>query len=543
MIDIILRLNTASEKKLNKVLYLSGGIEYQGVVKGVFDPLDPEIDIDISQPDTLGESVRSFESILSYNYAQITFGDAVRYYYITSMVMLTDSIMRLSLHEDLLMTYREKITDGFAKFLISRTSAGYNQDIRDDRRSFQYTRKTRRVAISTTSSITLHPFTRINDTTVTDRFYRYAWIYATDNTGDVSILSDTAQYYNYPSIISNLIGTSRVIDPTYNSLGGVVLDNPYFAIEQCQKDTAVANATISLVCYPFVIGSSLDSYSVSGIHPYGKDISAPTVGSLSSLSQFISDTNVRRIADFTIDYDLLTESGGYGDKSSWMLNDMDVSIYLPFYGFYKLEPSYFPDGTRIIVFAVINLVMNQGMYIIMDTDNSYYDTVDCTFGTEIPITNTNATDIRDRKVTNTIKTAVGLVGSAIQIGVGTSTGNAWMIAGGATSAVGTIGSAVSNAVTTHEQGSADLQTSSMGTWMSYTPYLKVTYPVPIMDSFVAGAIDTYIKMNGLPFNSYMESVPASNTYVEIADFGDMAQIGTSKENGELRTILKSGIFI
>lgn len=541
-----LYVNNSSENTLNKKLS-DTYLEYEGSVRGAFDIVNPIIDIDTSVIPTGRESAVSPISIMSdYNYVRIAYGSmSDRRYFIRSMVMVTDVILRLTLHEDVLSTWSAYITSEFPKFLIARASSSYYSDVRDDERPMSYIRKSKKVSLTTTSGATLNPFVRSNDTSYADRIYRYAWIYATDNAGDIALLSESAMVYSYPSVLASALGTKVAVDPMHGSVGGVVLDNPYFAIAQCQKSTEVANATISLICYPFIIGTSSSEAAVSAVHPYGKEIGIPS-GGLTRASQFISSSDVRLIADFSMDYEsFITDLSDYGTESQWIYQDCDYELYLPFYGYYRIQPSYFEDGARIYVYAVIDLAMNTGMYVIINQRTGYYDTVECQFGTEIPITHTNATDIRDRRVSNSIRTAVGLVGSMIEVGIGATTGHPWMVGTGIASGVSTIGSSVATAATTHSSGSTHMPTASMGNCMSYTPYMRVTYPVPVFESDTSyddSAFNVYIAKKGLPNPTYFTSAPTKG-YVEVADFGNMTQIGTEAETEEIKALLRSGVYM
>lgn len=545
-----LYVNSSSENTLNKKLS-DTYLRYEGSARGPFDIINPVIDIDTSAIPTGQESAVSGISIIStYNYVSVSYGTTSdRYYFIRNAVMITDTILRLTLHEDVLRTYRGQILNAIPELYISRTTTGYDPSIHDDERPLSYVRKSKRSAITMTSSATIQPFVRSNDTSYSDRLYRYAWIYATDNASDIALLSESAQVYSYPTVLANALGTTTAVDPMHGSVGGVVLDNPYFAISQCQKSTEVANATISLVCYPFIIGTSDSASSVSVVHPYGKELGIPS-GGLTSASSFISSSDVRLIADFSMDYEsFITDLSDYGTESQWIYQDCDYELYLPFYGYYRIQPSYFADGVRIRVYAVINLAMNTGMYVIVNGRTGYYDTLECQFGTEIPITHTNATDIRDRRVSNGIRTTVGLVGSMIEVGIGASTGHPWMVGTGIASGVSTIGSSIATAATTHDSGSAHMPASTMGDCLSYTPYMQVTYPVPVFESSTANVgsnpspFALYVANRGLPMQSYYADSWPNHGFVQVSDFGQMTQIGLDSENEEIRSLLRSGIYM
>lgn len=524
-------INSSSPNTISKTLS-SDTLVFSGTSKGIYDFTHPEILIDISQaPSNITDGSDWKTTFWKMNYASVDDGTGItRYYYISSRVMNTDYICTVTLTQDALMTYAGEIETYIPRMLIARKTDG-DIDVYDDQRPMEYIQKTKVSSITTYEESTLDPFSHVSTTGI-------LWAYTTDNTADSTALNGGTVLLLDDDLADLMGNDDGVIYLPYSSgIGGVNPNALSLATTACMGTSEIADATLGIILYPFDIRN--ESVSMSEAHPYGNTASTgPFYGIKRSCGS-------RLIASFVLSYASYTDYSGYGSHSSWMLDSADFELYLPFYGFYKLMPSTMNDGDLINVYALIDIVANTGIYIIADMTNKYYDIVEAKFGIEIPFTKTNATELQDQKISTTIKTAVGTIASIIQIGVGASTGQAWMVGSGISSGVSTLGNLATKVSTMHSDGASKTPGLTEGYLMSYTPYIRATYQVPVFNDsgglMSVVAFERYNNYCGLPYRNYTSTID-SGVFFQVSDFGNMPQIGTKSENDEIRSLLRSGVY-
>lgn len=119
MLEIRLYNNFAENNRVDKTHYLSLDYRYQGLLREPSSVMTPQVDIEVTDD--------SLQDMLRCNYAYITMFN--RYYYITDMVNISNSIWRLYMRVDVLMSFKDHI--GFLEAYVARNEYDYSETLPD----------------------------------------------------------------------------------------------------------------------------------------------------------------------------------------------------------------------------------------------------------------------------------------------------------------------------------------------------------------------------------------------------------------------------
>lgn len=112
---IIFYRNSAEPERVDKTLFITNRVEFDGDLKGTVDVTSPTITV-------------FWQGVFDFNYAYIP--DFNRYYYIDDMLLSGDNLWSLDLSCDVLMTYKEDIYKNFG--VVGRQEFEYNSLMDDD---------------------------------------------------------------------------------------------------------------------------------------------------------------------------------------------------------------------------------------------------------------------------------------------------------------------------------------------------------------------------------------------------------------------------
>ena len=237
------------------------------------------------------------------------------------------------------------------------------------------------------------------------------------------------------------------------------------------------------------------------------------------------------VADFTFN-GATNDFLDYDPYTSW-------EIYVPFCGWIKVNASQVL-GNRIFVYYTLDTKTGMGTAYIFDrTHNQLIWSSNCQLGIKLDLTTTNTTEITRQKEANELNMILGLMASALSIGVGVVTENPVAVAGGILSAGKTIASNVNSNKMLFERAQTSFGTSEGQFHSPFDVVIRRNYHDKInIDETV------YKGLEGLPYNKY-DSLSSLTGYVEIADihFDAKGYNIYNDEITEIVSLLKNGVIM
>ena len=216
-------------------------------------------------------------------------------------------------------------------------------------------------------------------------------------------------------------------------------------------------------------------------------------------------------------------------------------FFVPYYGWVKMNPIDILDK-RLILYYIADVYTGMATAFIYNvTDEKLVWSAPCQLGVVIPINTTNNEEITARKQANTNNLILGLVGSAISVGIGGLSGNPVAIAGGVLSGSKAIASAVNNEMMMFETARASFGDSNSALYSGQRLVIKRTYIAPTSN------VDSskYAHLQGYPYNAYV-SLSGLSGYTEIGEIHykptNQTHI-TGKEIDLIESLAKTGIIL
>jgi len=469
----------------------------------------------------------------SYNY--VFFPRLKRFYYVSNIVLMTNKYTRLQLQEDVLMTWRELIK-GQSAFVTRYTGSTEKGlvDVRfplEDKLTTEYITPTPSASslVNTTLSAELAStvFKILVSTVTDDLSYKH----------DVSKPTGTT----LPAFTSLQARNERNAFITYEQLS--------YLIDACLADDNITTFINSVILLPFdpstpYTGASTDGYlnyfvqakdkylcddgrfHATGSFPSGVSIVSCKGTTADACPYFI-------VADFTLgSTNAFNSYLDYEPYSIW-------EVYVPFVGWVKLNAQQCLND-RILVYYTLDYKSGMGTaYIYNYTKSKLLWSSNCQFGIKLDLTSTNAIEITRQKQANELNMILGLVASAVSVGVGIATENPVAVVGGVLSASKTIASTVNSNNMLFERAQTSFGTSEGVFHSPFSVEVRRTYHAPII------TIDdsVYLGLQGKPYNKYMALTTLAG-YAEIGDIHFDAK-GNNIYNAEIDEIvglLKGGVI-
>ena len=477
--------------------------------------------------------VISYDIDNSYNYVYIP--RLKRYYYVSTPQLVTNSYTKLILQEDVLLTWRELIKSQSA--FVTRYSGSTEKglvDVRfplEDKLTTEYIMPTPSASslVNTTLSAELSStvFKILVSTVTDDLSYKH----------DVSKPTGTT----LPSFTSLQARNERNAFITYEQLS--------YLIDACLADDNITTFINSVILLPFDPSTPYTGASTDGYISYfvqAKDKFLCDDGLFHATGHFPPDVNIVSckgttadacpyfiVADFTLSSTNAFNSYlDYEPYSVW-------EIYVPFVGWIKLNAQQCLND-RILVYYTLDYKSGMGTaYIYNYTKSKLLWSSNCQFGIKLDLTSTNAIEITRQKQANELNMILGLVASAVSVGVGIATENPVAVVGGVLSASKTIASAVNSNNMLFERAQTSFGTSEGIFHSPFSVEVRRTYHAPII------TIDdsVYLSLQGKPYNKYM-SLTTLVGYAEIGDihFDPKGENIYNVEIDEIVALLKNGVI-
>lgn len=453
--------------------------------------------------------------VLSANYVYIP--DFNRYYFINDITSVRQNLWRLTLHVDVLMSYKNEIKNTNA--FVSRNQFKYDVMVKDDLLTYYYDK-------DVTEEI-CEKGSLVNTT------------FNTKKTHTRNVVLSCVSFMSIPSgtPITHPSGTNL---PDINQLEY----NEYFS-ETC----FIMNSNeISIVAYRALEHDSWASYiKAITIYPFdfeyqgletNKNIVYLGEHAIKTLNQQTEEylecywikykvSNYYVIADFKITGDSFLDYEPY----------TMYELFIPYCSWVKLNPDQVLNHRLIVYYTIQVEDGSANAYVYDVTDNKLIYTSTCQLGVRIGITATNNEEISASRKANNLNLTLGLVSSVASIGIGAYTGNATAVVGGVLSGAKSITSFVNNNSQLFDRAQATFGNGNSGMYSSQECILRKTRLKP------KNYNDDFSKIFGKPLNSFEKLGDLSGyTIVEdehLENFGS----STKSESDEIKTILKTGVIL
>lgn len=460
-----------------------------------------------------------------------------RYYYVDSIELLTANISRLHLKEDVLMSWKDLIKK--QKAFITRYENSTESGLVDIRLPLEDRLRTADVpnVIETTTGSLVNCTLNFNN-------------YAGANYPNILVVSQSTQVQTYRGSYIHAPANSGLSDISsrlnqWEFVRFITPQNLFYLALAYRSDDAISSYIQSVLWLPF-----------NPTTPFGLATSSSTA--IFVRDKYIDDGGVYRdqsstghsplqsyypsqdadgecpyliIKDFTCSF----PTGSFIEREPYT----NYEIYVPFVGWVKIESSRFM-GKRILVYYSMDIQSGiSTAYVYNYTDKCVIWSGTCTIGFKIDLTTTNQLENIKQKQSNDLNMVLGLMSSALAIGVGVATENPVALAGGILSAGKTIASNVNSNRMLFERATTSFGTSDGALHLNDSVKLRKSYHATI-------SIDnpTFKHMQGLPYNKYVANMTTLSGYVEVGEihFDPKNEIIYQDEIVEIVDLLQKGVI-
>lgn len=521
---LILYNNHSENNKLNKTIVKI--VELDGYLRETSSLINPQIMVEF-HPDQFGYVKDDNQIYVMYNGVKITWDSFInnyvlsanyvhipdfnRYYFINDITSVRQNLWRLSLHVDVLMSYKKEIIN--TKAFVMRNEFEYDPLVKDDEVSYYYDKDVIEYVPEKGDKVN-KTFRSLND-------------YIDNNIAITCINEDIEFNINrinppdpsLPIVSANTSGD----DMTYKTYCTWAVNGTHLARTLLNDDT-LATFILSIIAYPFSLDVEPNSTHFLKLGKTTLDDHENGV-EVDDLDKNISKYYV--IADFTITGDSFKDYEPYSQ----------YEIYLPYLGWVSLSAVNVLNN-RLIVYYIVDYQTGKSQVTIYDVTNSKIIYTNMTqLGVVIPVNSTNAREVNDQRNSNNIGLGVGLITSALTTAVGVATLNPVAVASGFISGGANIAKYVQNQNTNYSKASGSVGSGQSGLYLPQEVKIRKTSYKP------KGYDEEYFKLKGRPLNQ-VKRLGDLTGYTLVGDehlenFGS----STKSENEEIKSILNGGVIL
>lgn len=455
-------------------------------------------------------------SVIDFNYLYIA--EFRRFYYVTSIVVGSGTLLTLGCEVDPLMSFKDQILENEA--LVARNEFEYSDILEDAllplelEKDVTETTPTSGGLVNTTLQAKFYADVNARNiiiNTITD--VSLGW-------GDIVPPSGSGLPTYSPQNFSTLgSSTSYAITPwKLRNIGYALLG---------EDKSARAAYVKSIIAFPFEIENSEVIASNQYIH----------VGRLSDVDSALYD-----VANNPIRGDVVNFGSPYRIIANFALPYADTfldlepyahyELYIPFYGWTTINLNADNQGDMLIVYYAINYEDGSATAYVRDmTANKLIAAFPCQIGTRLAVTQSNAQEIDARREAQNTNLAIGAISSILGIAAGAATGNVAMAAGGAIGLVSSVTSYANANALLFERASASFSGSNASFYNSLDVRLRITKPT------IRSGLDLakFAHQYGRPLNQI-------RTLSSLSGFTQVASIhleGCTATDAEKRMIVSS----
>ena len=477
---------------------------------------------------------------LDFNYVFIP--KLNRYYYVDSINFITADLTRLFLKEDVLMSHKNLIL--VQKCLVTRSEYDYDNKLIDDRYPVEN--------IKTVEYIT--PTPSANSLVNTELKLDVG-----ENDYKIAVMSVSSKYFHptgYFEDVKTPTGTNLPkISQTLTNAEYVYFMKPYdlqFLQGALINQSDIMSYILSAIILPFNPTAPFtdavnyngfvtnqrfiakddalcDDYQFHDVGSYPSGVNEVKVATTSaSASQYFI------VADFTIS----ATHNNYLDYEPYT----NYEVFVAFVGWVTLNATQILDK-RLIVYYTIDFRSGMGTaYIYNITDQKLVWSSNCQVGIKIDLTATNQAENNRQKQANTLNMIMGLMSSALAIGVGVVTENPVAIAGGVLNAGKTIAGTVNSNMTMFERAQISFGSGDATFHANIDIKIRKTYNAKILTN---NQTLIFNHLQGKPTNLYCELSDLTGGYVEVGDIVFEPHNAKIYQNEitEIVALLKNGVIL
>ena len=529
---LILYNNYSENNKLNKTIVKI--VELDGYLREVCSLINPQIMIEF-HPEQFGYIKDDNQIYVMYNGIKITWDSFInnyvlsanyvyipdfnRYYFINDITSVRQNLWTLSLHVDVLMSYKKEISN--TKAFVMRNEFEYDPLVKDDEVSYYYDKDV--------IEYVPEKGDKVNNTFTPN---------LPNNSNNIVI-----------SVINNLIGrvyggsaqppVPSLPTPTSSSTSAFATSQSYIInyemLTRLSKrlngdNSNLTSFVLSIIAFPFTLKTTglpdtlrLGSTDLtnSSTSSEVEDDKVEVIDLEHGTPQYIV------IADFTITGDNFMDYEPYSQ----------YEIYLPYLGWVSLSAVNVLNN-RLIVYYVVDYQTGSAQVCIYDITNSkIIYTSNAQLGVKVGITTTNQKEVNDNRNSNNIGLGIGLITSALSVGGGVASSNPIAIMGGLISGGSTIANYVQNQNTNYSRASGTVSSGQSGLYLPQDVKIRKTTYKP------KGYDVEYFKLKGRPLNQVKRLGDLTGyTLVgeeHLENFGS----STESEHDEIKSLLLNGVIL
>ena len=535
---------------VNRHIPITGLILY-GELRDAVNVRNPQFIIDISPEagasiDTFGVDEQDVEDVieqfLNSNFKQVNYAyipDLDRYYFIEDVTLLRKNLYSLSLHVDVLQ-FVDFIKSQTA--FVTRNQNDYNIELPDEKR-----------IVLNDSEVSIIEIEDLPD--YSTNYFKFDTYFDDDQDVDATNVLNIVAVVHATDIQTTDIAQQVKIDSFIPTLPDVRAGNfiPLNAWTYVLERGKLAD----LLDYINVQASSKAS-SVAGIYAYPfnfrkyiSTIDLPTHVKTLKVGDGSVNVTAHYIRTLTSGY--LLHSAFVLDDTIEDFNDLNpystYELYIPYYGYYELNYNAL-RGHTLCVYYVINYQTGSATVLLYDDTNKCLVTsLQCQLGIEIPKNTSNVEEVINRHNANNLSLGLGLLASALSIGVGIATQNPVAIAGGLIKSGADIGGYVQNEKTNIYRENINFNGTTAPLFAPQNVFIrkrkrKVQYELTSDFLRNNGGVCNELKLLDLVVG-YTEIADIPNiNYPSTSDYiGTNENEITNEEIDEIITLLKNGVII
>lgn len=466
----------------------------------------------------------------SFNYVWIPYFE--RYYYVSSVQLMSKDFIRFNFAEDVLMSWETLIKSQNA--FVTRQENSTNKDkLVDTRYPLENVKSIEYISITNELSNEVN-VTFITNHDANDPYYLVSVmmenLYTKDNVltipnSDLPTISpiqtNCQNVYFLTRSQMELFMKALIDQDNYVSYVNSVIALPFNPITPFDATSQLNQLFIGLPSSKVLYNDGKFYYTYDA--PSGVSY-VPVRRTQYGVSPYLV------IADFTFTID---NSWRYREPYSY------YEIYIAFVGWVIIDIQSIANKRCLIYYSIDYQTGNATAYLYNYTDKKIIYTTTCQLGTKIDIISSNALEISRERQSVQLNTLIGLLASTVSIGTGVITENPVAVVGGVLSAGKTLANAANSERMLFEKGQVTYGTNEGGLHSNLVTMFRRTYNKAI--SFTES---NYAKLQGYPAN-YYSSLSGLSGYTEIGDinFNPSNYAISQDEITEIVGLLKNGVIL
>lgn len=480
-----------------------------------------------------------------YNYVYIP--RLRRYYYVVDIQLMNNKFTRLILKEDVLMSWKELIKTQEA--FITRYEGSTNERIVDDRLplenilSISYSEGTPSIAYESKKNITISVNTQDSSNPNILIVTRVKFGLAGYSNGAITESIDDGYL---PNLAPHNTANIRMYFLPYTEIGSF--------IDACLNDDSASSYLDAIIYLPFNPMTAFRLHALSHDHLYIGDKQLDSTGHTFIAASATIETARLPMLTYQFTSGIYTYRTVYQSaylcifdgkfqitSNDWHNHEpyTNYELHIPFVGYVNIN-SYDFLYQRILIYYTFDVRNGTSTAYVYNKDkHKILWSGTCQIGFKLDFTTTNNLENMKQKQSADLNMILGLIASAVSIGIGVATENPVAIAGGTLSAGKTIASNVNAKRMLFSKGQTIYGSGDGALYDNLSVYLKISSNKKLtIDNTV------YKHLQGLPYNNY-GSLSSLTGYVEVGEihFDAKGYDIYSTEIDEIVALLKNGVIL